>query len=1093
MPTTSYNKLLKDLRQAYLKYKTYVYYDGNELFQREKLARYEMYDDVLEMDIPSNEALEDKLSALAREIEDYSDNEKAGDIFGEMGIHYLPKNFKNSEKGNSKNSNFITNRRVNDKYELEEVIVMANLPVEWQLISVLWIMKYGYLLDGMLDDACKGNRLELDKGSGKLKSGGFLYKPYFVQYQKWRDDAVDTAQHSLAKGNDVAFVELDVKDYFYSVAIDFVDVEDVINKNGDRGIKNCNVHKLFKKLHIAYTKKLEEDKYPHSFPDDYSPSKRDKCLLPIGLTSSYVLANYYLHKFDKRVKNLVPNAYYGRYVDDILLVIENPDIKFHDEEKCKEIKFDLQEYIKKSSLNDIKGIKTSCLSKSEKFILERFHPIIQLTKTPKHIKGADSERIFELTCFKGAFVQPSKTRIQFFDKDESTAVIDKLKHDLNVRASEFRDFPEDMEDMTSFDDSAYHLVFDDSEGKIGTLKDYKENRLGLSIFLANRIFAALRRVKKTDDEECERVLVLFRGLNNLKNFRLWEKIFTFFMVNKDKERFVRFYEHTKEQIKKLKSEDKIADSEITGLDVAESLKKYLNIAIEMTLALNPYFIVESDEGYNHLEEICNRCKGQNSLFKITFLIRHHYEVHPLVVFAEKPPKDLTNNDISILSNEGATKFSNIKGSSIRIPRKVKFWECCIAKVNEWITQEDDSKDSSFNGTYLNCNFSKVDMLDCAYGLYKKINGFYIGEEEVEAESKDTYKDKFYKVSTENGKTKIDGSAIHIKEIRIGDTREKDGDNDYSPMLAIANTRVQEKNVEQSIIGKPNLNSSRYNRLGKILKEARLSGSKMLILPECSVPVALLPSLARYSAKNEMAIITGVEHWNVNGVVYNFIVTIAPVTVNHNKDAVVLYRLKNHYSPAEEVIIREYDLKVPKPNPYRYDLMNWEGIYFTTFYCYEMANSLHRSLFRSKVDLMIISEWNSDTAYFSDMVGATTRDLHCYIAQVNTSQYGDSRITQPTMSATKDMLKLKGGTNDTILSESINITKLRNFQLKSYSRTKHDGDKSFKPLPPDWDRETVKKRNKGDFVMNFEVCISKKSSLVDKNEITNRIIISDDLL
>ena len=95
------------------------------------------------------------------------------------------------------------------------------------------------------------------------------------------------------------------------------------------------------------------------------------------------------------------------------------------------------------------------------------------------------------------------------------------------------------------------------------------------------------------------------------------------------------------------------------------------------------------------------------------------------------------------------------------------------------------------------------------------------------------------------------------------------------------------------------------------------------------------------------------------------------------------------------------------SPYQYDLINWQNLYFTSFYCFELADTYHRSLFRSKVDLLIASEWNKDTPYFSNIVEALSRDLHCYIAQVNTSQFGDSRLTQPSETARKDILKLKG--------------------------------------------------------------------------------------
>jgi hypothetical protein len=207
----------------------------------------------------------------------------------------------------------------------------------------------------------------------------------------------------------------------------------------------------------------------------------------------------------------------------------------------------------------------------------------------------------------------------------------------------------------------------------------------------------------------------------------------------------------------------------------------------------------------------------------------------------------------------------------------------------------------------------------------------------------------------------------------------------------------------------------------------------------------------------MAIIAGLEHWNVKDIVYNFIVSIIPVTINGVKDAVVLHRLKNHYAHIEELIIRGFGFKVPKPTPYRYDLINWRNLYFTSFYCFELADTFHRSIFRSKVDLLIASEWNKDTPYFSNIVEALSRDLHCYIAQVNTSQFGDSRLTQPTESARKDLMKLKGGENDTILVEEIKIGLLREFQLKHFERIRADKDETFKPMPPDWDRSMVNKR------------------------------------
>lgn len=56
-----------------------------------------------------------------------------------------------------------------------------------------------------------------------------------------------------------------------------------------------------------------------------------------------------------------------------------------------------------------------------------------------------------------------------------------------------------------------------------------------------------------------------------------------------------------------------------------------------------------------------------------------------------------------------------------------------------------------------------------------------------------------------------------------------------------------------------------------------------------------------------------------------------------------------------------------------------------------------------------------------------------------------------------MLKLKGGKNDAILVEEMNIGLLREFQLKHFERIKTDHDETFKPMPPDWNRTEVNKR------------------------------------
>lgn len=382
------------------------------------------------------------------------------------------------------------------------------------------------------------------------------------------------------------------------------------------------------------------------------------------------------------------------------------------------------------------------------------------------------------------------------------------------------------------------------------------------------------------------------------------------------------------------------------------------------------------------------------------------------------------------------------------PRRVKFWECCISKATELILNEKINDANGESNIFIyNENESKDFVLEQSFNLYKEINNNHAGYE---------LENTFYKTNGSFLKGGEYEREINLLELHVNGKPN----NELKPKIAIANTIVHEANISKSIKRQANISKERFKTLGKLLKEARKNESDILILPECSVPYSILPTIARYSAKHQFAIVVGLEHWNVNNYCYNFIITILPFTENGIKDALVLYRLKNHYSPGEISLIEKYGYKVPKSVPFRYDLIVWKNIYFTSFYCFELADVFHRSIFKSKVDLLIASEWNRDIPYFSNIVESLSRDIHCYVAQVNTSQYGDTGVTKPTESNLKDIMRLKGGKNDTVLVDEIDIAGLRSFQ----SIVKNTTNKEFKPLPPNWNFDNVKKRIKGQLLL-----------------------------
>ena len=137
----------------------------------------------------------------------------------------------------------------------------------------------------------------------------------------------------------------------------------------------------------------------------------------------------------------------------------------------------------------------------------------------------------------------------------------------------------------------------------------------------------------------------------------------------------------------------------------------------------------------------------------------------------------------------------------------------------------------------------------------------------------------------------------------------------------------------------------------------------------------------------------------------------------------------------------------------YELYCWDDFWFPVYCCYELASIHDRALFQSYADAIIAVEWNKDTKYYSNIVESLSRDLHCYCIQVNTAKYGDSRITQPAKTEEKDLVKVKGGVNPTVLIDSIDIKGLREFQIKG-NQLQAKAKSMFKQTPPDFDYAIV---------------------------------------
>lgn len=219
-------------------------------------------------------------------------------------------------------------------------------------------------------------------------------------------------------------------------------------------------------------------------------------------------------------------------------------------------------------------------------------------------------------------------------------------------------------------------------------------------------------------------------------------------------------------------------------------------------------------------------------------------------------------------------------------------------------------------------------------------------------------------------------------------------------VGLLNTKLNEKDLEKALIGNSNRSANRLDRIARIINEAIHKKVELLIMPEVYIPYEWVPGILDISRTHSMAMVFGIEPIIHGNNVGNYIgIALPSETESKQKNCTLIMRLKNSYSPEELREYRKHNLKPKKneSNRHEYVLCIWNDIYFAPYYCYEIANIDHRAIFKSCCDMITVSEYNKDTAYFTAIAESLSRDLFCYCIKVNSSEFGGTCILQPSKS------------------------------------------------------------------------------------------------
>ena len=253
-------------QKAYKKLKSDAYYDKTKVILKKEIVEFEA-------NKKSAEELDEFLIGIWKKLVQSTDAEWQNYIKKEVfnGIHciLLPKKLKESKE---QDSCIISNVKEElHEIEVDEVQAFIQLPVIGHILSVLWVLTIGADLDKQMT-SCYGNRLREEvyqtesccNDARKVTFSPYLFKPYYLEYEKWQDNALAIAKQHLKNGDDILIFTLDFKRFYYSLDITANFMQKIFNKIysscKDKQEKKClkRLNELVSAIIRIYAKKYKK-------------------------------------------------------------------------------------------------------------------------------------------------------------------------------------------------------------------------------------------------------------------------------------------------------------------------------------------------------------------------------------------------------------------------------------------------------------------------------------------------------------------------------------------------------------------------------------------------------------------------------------------------------------------------------------------------------------------------------------------------------------------------------------------------------------------------------------------------------------------
>jgi hypothetical protein len=868
--------------------------------------------------------------------------------------------------------------------------------VDFQIVSALWILFVGHLFDAALDrNSSFGNRLrraysgpsdERIGAPGPNLSTPGLFVPYFSAYRDWRERGLSSMESALEAGKSILAITMDVEKFYHRVSPKFLLRKAFLESIG---LKLTSAEKRFTERILGAI-----ETWYQSTPDY---THRPAGAIPVGLSASKIIANVLLAEFDRAaVANLEP-LYYGRYVDDIFLVL-NSNGEDHGAQRVTAR------------------------------IAEVLNPLVSVTRAV----GCPDSLAVRLPYAKDSelvFAGP-KQKIFALSSAHGSDLVHHIRDQIRQQSSEYRLLPSVPESGIAMASRAL-LATPNAALQADALRKadvVSVRRLGLSLLLSDiETYAAdlapnsWQSLREEFYGLVSRHVVTPAGFFDY--FGYIPRVFGLMLSCGD-------IHHAKTLVLDLKAISVLLQS-TTSLGETDQragfqlcLQQYAHALLQAGLQAGTLRSVKLSPGYLG---VLRKLKLLSGSVRVPSTVESLESVVNQVLLSDwgrRPYK------------EHWFQHQQTDEEGPKVPREMEVRRLLrLGAIRRFRTEATDLKAPHWPALTFPTRPLRVDEIGLVApavlsdsALFRNAIRFLRGAEVATGRSIGFSHDE---------------NSPNVRFIAPGKPRER-------IRVAVTSLETSDAQWAAAARGAQDRSANRYvafnGLINRILKEQKKPD--YIVMPELGIPLRWALRAARKLATNGVSLLAGVEYHRdrvTRKLRNDSLVSLATHWPGYSSSVVVLQpKFEPAHGEREELkklLGKSGSLYKPTGTKAKPTLYGHRDFYFSLLICSDLTNISHRNSLRGEIDALFALEWNPDTKTFAALVESAANDLHAFVIQANNRKFGDSRIRAPAIEDyARDVVQVKGGVSDYYVLGEIDYQQLRAEQRRKVKNRK------FKPVP-----------------------------------------------